>query len=47
LHAVVTLCPACRSLIERLRRNETVTAVVALRFNLKIWASCFQQFVAF
>jgi hypothetical protein len=20
---------------------------VALRFNLKIWASCFQQFVAF
>jgi site-specific recombinase XerD len=22
-------------------------AAVALRFNLKIWASCFQQFVAF
>jgi hypothetical protein len=31
LHAVVTLCPACRSLIERLIRNETVTAVFFFR----------------
>ena len=33
LRAVVTLCPACRSLIEQLRRNEKIEAV----FFFKRW----------
>jgi 5-methylcytosine-specific restriction endonuclease McrA len=31
LHAVVTLCPACRSLIEKLRNDERIAAVFFLR----------------
>ena len=31
VHAVVTLCPACRSLIDQLRDNERITAVFFFR----------------